>query len=50
MSDRVKFIFVSGHAHDVIEREGELGTGVDIIMKPIMPFELLGKIREILKP
>jgi CheY-like chemotaxis protein len=49
MSDKTKFIFVSGHAKDVIEREGDLGTDAEVIMKPIMPFELLQRIRELMK-
>ena len=48
MSESVKFIFVSGHASNVIVREGELGADVDIISKPILPYELLRKIREII--
>ena len=45
MSESVKFIFVSGHANDVILREGELVTDVKIIAKPILPYELLKSIR-----
>jgi len=45
MSYRAKFIFVSGHAQDVIECEGELDADSEIMMKPIMPFELLERIR-----
>jgi len=48
MSGSVKFIFVSGHPSDVILREGEFGADVEIIAKPIMPFELLRKIRELI--
>ena len=45
MSDRVKFIFVSGHANDVILREGGFSADVEIITKPILPYELLKCIR-----
>jgi two-component system, cell cycle sensor histidine kinase and response regulator CckA len=48
MSESVKFIFVSGHAGNVIEREGILGANTQIIIKPILPFELLRKVREII--
>ncbi|MEI6827956.1 MAG: ATP-binding protein [Desulfuromonadales bacterium] len=48
MSDSVKFIFVSGHASDIIEREGVLGADVEIITKPILPYELLRKIQELI--
>jgi len=42
----VKFIFVSGHARNVIEREGDLGPETVLLKKPIMPFVLLSKIRK----
>jgi CheY-like chemotaxis protein len=48
ISCSLKFIFVSGHTHTVIEREGELDVETVLLMKPIMPFELLSKIKEIL--
>ena len=48
MSESVKFIFVSGHANDVILREGAFGDVIDIITKPILPYELLRKIQEII--
>jgi len=47
MSESVKFIFVSGHSDNVIEREGVLGTDTHVIIKPIQPFELLRKIKEL---
>jgi PAS domain S-box-containing protein len=49
MSGKTKVIYVSGHTYSVIEREGELGADAEVIMKPIMPFELLGRIRELMK-
>jgi len=49
ISGTTKFIFVSGHAKGVIAREGILIPDAELIMKPIMPFELLDKIRELLK-
>ncbi len=48
MSESVKFIFVSGHAGTVIEREGVLGTDTQIIIKPLLPFDLLWKIKELI--
>ncbi len=48
LSDRVKFIFVSGHANDVILREGGFDTDVEIIGKPILPYELLKSIRALM--
>ena len=50
MSASVKFIFVSGHANDVIWREGGFGADVEIIAKPILPYELLKCIRARLCP
>jgi len=50
ISEGMKFIFVSGHSDDVIKREGGLGADVEIIMKPVMPFDLLRKIREMIVP
>lgn len=47
-SSEMKFIFVSGHSSDLIEREGEFGDDVELIMKPVLPFELLKKISELL--
>jgi len=48
MSDKTKVLFVSGHTYNVIEREVELGADAEVIVKPVMPFELLSKIRELL--
>lgn len=49
MCDATKFIFISGHADTVIEREGELIDGAELVMKPIIPDQLLGKIDAILQ-
>jgi PAS domain S-box-containing protein len=48
MSENVKFIFVSGHADNVIEREGILAAHTQIIIKPILPFDMLRKIKELI--
>ena len=48
MSSAVKFIFVSGHSAHVIEREGNFCADAEVIMKPIVPFELLKKMRGML--
>ncbi len=53
MSADMKFIFVSGHAEKIIENEGFLGSDTEhaeVIMKPILPFDLLRKIRDMLPP
>ena len=49
MSKSVKFIFVSGHADDEIWRGEWFGPGFEIMAKPILPFELLQKIMELLQ-
>ena len=48
MSSGMKFIFVTGHSLDVIKSEGEFGADDEILMKPVMPFELLKIIRGLL--
>ena len=48
MSESVKFIFVSGHSDEVIWSGGQIGTNVEIMAKPILPFELLQKIKAFL--
>lgn len=47
-SSGMKFIFMSGHSSDVIEREGSFGDAVEVMMKPVMPHEMLRKIGAIL--
>jgi len=42
----VKFIFLSGHSKDIIEREGGFCDGIEVIRKPVMPFDLLVKVGE----
>ncbi len=49
MSESVKFIFISGHTGNVIAREGILVADTPIIIKPLLPFDLLRKIREIFR-
>jgi CheY-like chemotaxis protein len=48
LSSEVRFIFMSGHPSYVIEREGGFGEDVEIIMKPVLPFDLLNKIGTII--
>ncbi|MEI6208972.1 MAG: PAS domain S-box protein [Desulfuromonadales bacterium] len=48
ISGTMKFIFVSGHANNVIEREGDLGTDAELFIKPVLPFVLLKRIRELI--
>lgn len=44
----VKVLFTSGYTADFIQSRGELDKGVDLIMKPVKPAELMKKVREML--
>jgi CheY-like chemotaxis protein len=44
----LKAIFVSGYAPDAIRQKMSLDSGVALISKPILPYALLKKIRNIL--
>ena len=48
MDKTMKFLFVSGHTREEFGPDDVSGTGYEIMMKPLLPFELLGKIREML--
>jgi PAS domain S-box-containing protein len=42
----VRAIFTSGYTADVISSKGELGPGMELVMKPAHPLLLLRKVRE----
>jgi len=44
----VKILFSSGYTADFIQNRGVSEEGIELIMKPIQPLDLLRKIREIL--
>ena len=44
----VKVIFTSGYTADFIQNRGISEDGIELIMKPVQPMELLRKVREIL--
>jgi PAS domain S-box-containing protein len=44
----VAALFISGYTADILQNRGIFEAGVDFISKPVSPFELLRKIREIL--
>jgi PAS domain S-box-containing protein len=48
MNPGMKVIFISGYSSDIIHKRGILEEKLDIISKPIMPDELLTKVRKIL--
>jgi PAS domain S-box-containing protein len=47
-SPRLKVLFLSGYAHDVIQGKGIRVDGIDMITKPAKPLELAKKVRELL--
>ena len=44
----IKILFTSGYTAGIIRSRGEIEEGMELIMKPVQPLEMLGKIREIL--
>ncbi len=44
----LKVLFMSGYTYDIIEEKGIHEEGVDLILKPLKPDELLKKVRELL--
>jgi len=44
----VKVLFTSGYTGDVLHRKGIREDGIDFISKPVMPHDILSKIREML--
>jgi len=44
----VRVLYMSGHAHDTIGRQGVLDEGVDFIPKPFTPEALRARVREAL--
>jgi PAS domain S-box-containing protein len=43
-----KAIFMSGYTDDIISRKGILADGLEFISKPISPYALMRKVREVL--
>jgi polar amino acid transport system substrate-binding protein len=48
ISTGVKILFTSGYTADFIQNRGVSEEGIELIMKPVQPLDLLRKIREIL--
>ena len=44
----MKVIFTSGYTANIIHKKGILDEGIDLILKPVSPNQLLKKIREVL--
>jgi polar amino acid transport system substrate-binding protein len=48
MQPGTKVLFVSGYTADVTQQSGLLLKGLDFITKPVSPYDLLAKVREVL--
>ena len=48
MAPEIKALFMSGYTADIVGRKGALEQGVNFISKPVIPDELLRKVRELL--
>jgi PAS domain S-box-containing protein len=44
----IKTIFTSGYTANIIHKKGILEEGIDLILKPVSPNQLLRKVREVL--
>jgi len=44
----LKALFMSGYTYDIIQEKGISQEGVDLILKPLKPDEMLRKVRELL--
>jgi CheY-like chemotaxis protein len=44
----IKTLFTSGYTADIIHKQGLLESGLEFIVKPVSPTELLKKVREVL--
>jgi DNA-binding response OmpR family regulator len=44
----MKVIFVSGYSADIINKKAMLEVGISFISKPVLPDELLKKVRDVL--
>ncbi len=44
----IKALFTSGYTYDIAHKKGVLSEGVDLVMKPFLPYILLEKINNIL--
>ena len=49
MQPGAKVLFVSGYTTDVTQKNGLLLGGLDFVTKPVSPYDLLAKVREILE-
>jgi len=45
----IKAVFISGYTADIIDKNGLADHGLHLVNKPLLPSQLLGKIREVLE-
>jgi PAS domain S-box-containing protein len=48
IQSQAKVIFLSGYTADFIQNRGVSEEGIELVMKPVQPIELLRKVREVL--
>jgi CheY-like chemotaxis protein len=48
LEPKAKVLFTSGYTADFIRSRGELDQGMELLMKPVQPLDLLRKIRTML--
>lgn len=48
MKPAIKAVFMSGYTADIIQRKGVMAEGLNLILKPVSPTDLLSKVREVL--
>ncbi len=46
----IKVLFTSGYPEEVIQKKGVVSSGVNFLIKPVAPVELLQKVRDIMAP
>ena len=44
----VKVLYLSGYTADFIQSRGLSEEGIELVMKPVQPIELLRKVREVI--
>jgi len=44
----IKVLFMSGYSEEVIQKKGFVSSGVNFLVKPVAPVELLQKVRDIM--
>lgn len=49
MRSGIRVLFMSGYQADISKQDGPLKDGLDLIMKPLVPRELLKRVREMLE-